>query len=181
MKKLVILYTIVFISIWSPLQAIEESIRPGEPVDKLIKEKGDIQLRRCGVGFVEDNGIRKRIGRYKINIGNPQKIRQALTMNIICGFDGWIFAPKTENRSHWYKIRIHRAQESTRSREEEEIIPKEQLPMPYNMMPDKLLAKIEFFNIYPENDQVTVVYIVSRTALSDCEAIFDYIYNKSTT
>ena len=71
MKKLVILYIILFISIWSPLQAIEESIRPGEPVEKLIKEKGDIQLRRCGVGFVEDNGIRKRIGRYKINIGNP--------------------------------------------------------------------------------------------------------------
>ena len=62
MKKLAIIYTIGFILIWSPIQAIEESIRPGEPVDKLIKEKGDIQLRRCGVGFVEDKGIRKRMG-----------------------------------------------------------------------------------------------------------------------
>lgn len=181
MKKLAILYTIIFISIWSPLQAIEESIRPGEPVDKLIKEKGDIQLRRCGVGFVEDKGIRKRIGRYKINIGDPLKIRQALKMNIICGFNGWIFAPKTDDRSHWYKIRIHRAQESTRSREEKTVIPKEQLPVPYNGMPDKLLAQIEFFNIYPENDRVTVVYIVRKTALSDCESIFDYLYNKRTT
>lgn len=181
MKKLVILYTIVFISMWSSLLAIEESIKPGEPIDKLIKAKGDIQLRRCGVRFVEDDGIRKRIGRYKINIGDPQKIRQALTMNIICGFDGWIFAPQTDNKSHWHKIRIHRAQEGTRGREESEIIPKDQLPVPYNMMPDKLLAKIEFFNIYPENDRATVVYMVSGTALSDCEALFDYLYYKSTT
>ena len=181
MKKLVILYTIVFISIWSPIQAIEDSIEPGETVDKLIKEKGDIQLRRCGVGFVEDRGIRKRIGRYKINIGNPLKITQALRMNIICGFDGWIFAPKTDDRSHWYKIRIHRPQESTRGREEKAVIPKEQLPAPYNSMPDRLLSQIEFFNIYPENDRITVVYIVRRTALSDCVAIFDYLYHKRTT
>jgi hypothetical protein len=181
MKKLVILYIIGFISMWSPLQAIEESIRPGEPVDKLIKEKKDIQLRRCGVGFIEDKGIRKRIGRYKINVGDPQKIRQALKMNIVCGFNGWIFAPKTDERRHWYKIRIHRAQEGTRGREEKTVIPKEQLPAPYNSMPDKFLSQIEFFNIYPENDQVTVVYIVRRTALSDCEAIFDYLYKKRTT
>jgi len=181
MNKFAILYTLVFISIWSPIQAIEDSIKPGEPLDKLIKEKGDIQLRRCGVGFVVDNGVRKRIGRYKINIGSPPKISQALKMNIICGFDGWIFAPKTENHSHWYKIRIHRAQENTGGREEKEVIPREQLPAPYNRMPDKLLAQIEFFNIYPENDRVTVVYIVRRTALSDCEAIFDYLYNQSAT
>ena len=181
MKKLAILYTLAFISIWSPIQAIEDSIEPGEPIDKLIKEKGKIQLRRCGVGFVVDNGVRKRIGRYKINIGNPLKIRQALRMNIICGFDGWIFAPKTDDRRQWYKIRIHRPQENTASREEKAVIPREQLPAPYNSMPDKLLAQIEFFNIYPENDQVTVVYIVRRTALSDCEAIFDYLYNQSAT
>ncbi|MGD9306192.1 MAG: hypothetical protein PVF79_18120 [Desulfobacterales bacterium] len=181
MNKLAILYTIAFLSTWSPLQATEETIRPGDPIDKLIKEKGDIQLRRCGVGFVEDKGIRKRIGRYKINIGNPLKIRQALKMNIICGFDGWIFAPKTDDRSYWYKIRIHRAQEGTRSREEKTVISKQQLPAPYNGMPDKLLAQIEFFNIYPENDRVTVVYLVRRTALSDCETIFDYIYHKHTT
>ena len=181
MKKLVIFYTIVFLSIWSPLQAIEDSIQPGEPVDKLIKEKGDVQLRRCGVGFVDDRGIRKRIGRYKINIGNSLKITQALRMNIICGFDGWIFAPKTDDRSQWYRIRIHRPQEGTRGREEKTVISKEQLPAPYNGMPDKLLAQIEFFNIYPENDRVTVVYLVRRTALSDCETIFDYLYNKRTT
>ena len=181
MKKLAILYSIVFISMWSPIQTIAESIEPGEPVGKLIKEKGDVQLRRCGVGFIEDNGIRKKIGRYKINIGNPLKVQQALKMNIVCGFNGWIFAPKTDDRRHWYKIRIHRPQNSTRGREEKTVISREQLPAPYNRMPDKLLAQIEFFNIYPENDRVTVVYIVRQTALSDCEAIFDYLYNKRMT
>lgn len=181
MKKRVILYAIVFISIWSPLQAIEESIRPGEPIDKLIKEKGEVQLRRCGVKCIEDKGMRKIIGLYKITIGNPQKIRQALMMNMICGFDGWIFAPKTENKKYWHKIRIHNAQGSSKGQKHEEVIPKDQLPMPYNMMPAKLIEKIEFFNVYPENDHVIVVYIVERTELADCEAIFDYLYHKSTT
>ena len=48
-------------------------------------------------------------------------------------------------------------------------------------MPVELIEKIEFFNVYPENDDVTVVYIVSRTELSDCQAVFDYIYKKSAT
>jgi len=179
MKKFIIVYIIFFVSIWSPLQAIEDAIRPGEPIDKLIKEKGEVQLRRCGVRFIEDQGIRKIIGLYKINIGDPNKIQHALSMNNICGFDGWIYAPKRDNKNHWHKIRVHRAKGKTESWKEEEVIHKEKLPMPYNMMPDSLLGKIEFFNVYPGSDHVTVVYIAGRTEISDCKVIFDYIYKKA--
>lgn len=145
----------------------------------LIKEKGEVQLRRCGVKFIEDQGIRKIIGLYKINMGDPNKIHHALIINNICGFDGLIFAPIRDNKNYWHKIRIHRAKGTTESRKKEEIIHKEKLPMPYKMMPDRLLEKIEFFNVYPESNHVTVVYIVGSAEISDCEVIFDYIYKKA--
>lgn len=178
MKNHIIYYIIFFISIWSPLQAIEDNIRLGEPIDKLLKEKGELQLKRCGVRIFEDTGIRKIIGLYKINIGDPDKIRQALILNNICGFDGWIFTAKKDKRNYWYKIRVYRAKGTTKSWKTQEVINKNQLPVPYNMMPDKLLGKIEFFNVYPESDHVAVVYIVGMTELSDCETIFDYIYEQ---
>jgi len=52
------------------------------------------------------------------------------------------------------------------------------LPYPFNEMADDLLSKIQFFNVYPDYDDVTVVYIVEGTEFSDCEKIFDYICKK---
>jgi len=48
-----------------------------------------------------------------------------------------------------------------------DVVKKDRLPCPFNIMDKDLLNKVQFFNVYPDNDDVTVVYIIEGTGFAD--------------
>ncbi len=178
MKKIVLLSSLIFVLISSPLAAIEDRLTPGEPINKLQKEQVDVHLEKYGVRFYDVNDNLQSIGLYKIIIGDPQKLKNAVKLNVSHGFDGLIFITSQNQKDDWHKIRVHRPVKEKKGWKETSIVKKDRLPYPFNTMADDLLNKIQFFNIYPDNDDVAVVYVIEGTVFSDCEKIFDYISQK---
>ena len=174
MKKIVLLSLLIIIFISSTLAAKDDKITAGEANDKLQKEQIDVHLKKYGVTHNSENGSQQSVGLYKIIIGDPQELAYAIGLNKSHGFDGWIFTPYKENKDHWHQIRVHRPVRQKKGWKESSIVKKDMLPSPFNTMADDLIRKIQFFNVYPDND-VAVVYIVKGTGFSDCEKIFDYI------
>ncbi len=181
MKTIFLLSLVIFVFVSSPLAANEDKMAAGEATDKLQKEQIDVHLEKYGVRHIAENGSQHSIGLYKIIIGDPQKLNSARSLNKSHGFDGWIFAPYQDTKKNWHKIRVHRSVRTKKGWKESRIVKKDMLPYPFNTMADDLLNKIDFFNVYPDNDDVAVVYIVEGTRLSDCEKIFDYICKKKKT
>lgn len=178
MKKIVLLSLLIIVLISSPLAAIEDKTTPGEPIDKLQPGQNDVHLVKYGVRFYSENGSLQPIGLYKIIVGDPQKLEQATGLNKSHGFDALVFTTYQDKKDDWHKIRVHRPVKDKKGWKESIIVKKDRLPNPFNTMPDDLLKKIHFFNIYPDSDEVAVVYVIEGTKFSDCEKIFDYISKK---
>lgn len=178
MKKLVLLSSLIIVLISSTVAANEDKMAAGEATDKLQKEQIDVHLKKYGVRRILDNSNRQPIGLYKIIVGDPQKLQNAMSLNQSNGFDGLTFTTFEDNKDVWHKIRVHRPIKERNGWKVSNIVKKDMLPYPFNTMADDLLNKIQFFNVYPDNDDVTVVYIVEGTEFSDCEKIFNYICKK---
>ena len=91
MKKIVLLSLLIIILISSPLAAIADKIDAGEVADKLQKEQIDVHLENYGVRYISENGRLQSIGLYKIIVGDPLKLKNAMSLNKSNGFDGVIF------------------------------------------------------------------------------------------
>jgi hypothetical protein len=178
MKKIVLLSLLIIITISSPLAAIADKKDAGEAADKLQKEQVDVHLEKYGVRSYDVNDNRQSIGLYKIIIGDPQKLKDAKKLNVSHGFDGLIFITGQNQKDDWHKIRVHRPVKEKKGWKETSIVKKDRLPYPFNTMADDLLNKIQFFNIYPDNDDVAVVYVIEGTRFADCKKIFNYICEK---
>lgn len=162
----------------SPLAANEDKMAGGEASEQSQKEQIDVYLEKYGVRHISENGRQQSVGLYKIIIGDPQRLDNAMSLNKSHGFDGWIFTTSQDKKDDWHKIRVHRPVRQKKGWKASSIVTKDMLPYPFNTMTDDLLNKIRFFNVYPDNDNVVVVYIVKGTRFSDCEKIFDYICKK---
>ena len=178
MKKIVLLSLLIIILISSPLAAIADKIDAGEAADKLQKEQIDVHLENYGVRYISENGRLQSIGLYKIIVGDPLKLKNAMNLNRSNGFDGVIFTTYRDKKDDWHKIRVHRPVKKKKGWKETSIVKKDRLPYPFNTMNDDLLNKIQFFNVYPDNDNVAVVYVIEGTRFADCKKIFNYICEK---
>jgi hypothetical protein len=178
MKKAVLLSLLTIILISSPLAAIADKITIGEAADKLQKEQIDVHLENYGIRHISENGRLQSIESYKIIIGDPLKLKNAMALNKANGFDGIIFTTYRDQKDDWHKIRVHRPMKKKKGWKETSIVKKDRLPYPFNTMSDELLNKIQFFNVYPDNDDVTVVYLIEGTEFSECEKMFNFIYEK---
>lgn len=178
MKKIILLITLIIGLSSPPLAADEVKMAVDQAIDKLQKEQIDVHLEKYGVRHISENGSQKSVGLYKIIIGDPQKLESAMSLNKSHGFDGWIFTKHQDKKSDWQKIRVHRQVRQKKGWKKSRIVKKDMLPYPFNTMTHALLNKIHFFNVYPDNDDVAVVYIVEGTGFSDCQKIFDYICKK---
>lgn len=178
MKKIIILSTLILGLCNSPLAANEVKMAVDQATDKLQKEQIDVHLEKYGVRHITENGSQKAVGLYKIIIGDPQKLQNAMSLNKSHGFDGWIFTKYQNKKDDWQKIRVHRPVRQKKGWKKSRIVNKDMLPYPFNTMAHYLLNKIHFFNVYPDNDDVAVIYIIEGTEFSDCQKIFDYICKK---
>jgi hypothetical protein len=178
MKKIILLSSLIIVLISSPLAANENNMAAGEAAHKLENEQIDVHLEKYGFRHISKNGSQQSIGLYKIIIGDPQKLNIAISLNKSYGFDGLIFTTHQDKKDGWHKIRVYRPVKEKRGWKDSRIVQKDMLPYPFNTMADELLNKIHFFNVYPDNDDVAVVYIVEGTGFSDCVKIFDYICKK---
>lgn len=174
MKKIILLGSLIILLISSPLAAIADKIAAGEATDKPQKEQIDVHLENYGVRHISENGRRQSIGLYKIIIGDPLKLKNAMSLNKSNGFDGVIYTTYPDQKDDWHQIRIHRPVKKKKGWKETRILKKERLPYPFNTMDDELLNKIQFFNVYPDNDNVAVVYVIEGTRLAECEKMFNY-------
>jgi hypothetical protein len=159
MKKIFFLSSLIIVFISSPLAANEDKMAASEATDKLQKEQIDVHLENYGVRHIFENGSRQSIGLYKIIVGDPQKLKNAMSLNKSNGFDGLIFTTSQDKKDDWHKIRVHRPVKEKKGWKKSSIVKKDKLPYPFNTMADDLLNKI-------------------GTGFSDCEKIFDYIYQK---
>jgi hypothetical protein len=178
MKKLVIAASLILVLIGSPLSADDYKTVAGEPPDKLEKKQSDVHLKYYGLRHIWKNGSDHSIGLYKITIGDLQKLNMALSLNKLFGFDGFIFTAYQDKTEEWNKIRVKRPVKHQKGWKVSKVIRKDMLPIPFNTMADDLLKKIHFIQVYPDNDNVMVVYIVEGTEYSDCVMIFDHICKK---
>ena len=178
MKKIALLSSLIILLIGSPLAAIENKMAAGEATNKMQKEQIDVHLENYGVRHISENGRKQSIGLYKIIVGDPLKLDNAMSLNKSNGFDGVIFTTYRDQKDDWHKIRVHRPLKKKKGWKETSIVKKDGLPYPFNTMNDDLLNKIQFFNVYPDNNNVTVVYIIEGTGFADCEKIFNYICEK---
>ena len=179
MKKIVLLGSLIILLISLPLAAIADKIAAGEPTDKPQKEQIDVHLEKYGVRQISENGhLLQSIGLYKIIVGDPLKLKNAMSLNKSNCFDAIVFTTYPDQKDDWYKIRVHRPVKKKKGWKETSILKKERLPYPFNTMNDELLNKIQFFNVYPNNDNVAVVYVIEGTRLAECEKMFNYIYEK---
>jgi len=175
MKKIVLWGSLIILFIGSPLAAIENKMAAGETTDKLQKEQIDVHLENYGVRHISENGRQQSIGLYKIIVGDPLELNSAMSLNKSNGFDGVIFTTYRDQKDDWHKIRVHRPLKKKKGWKETNIVKRDGLPYPFNTMNDDLLDKIQFFNVYPDNNNVAVVYIIEGTGFADCEKIFKYI------
>ena len=178
MKKIVLLSLLIIVLSSLPVAANEDKVAAGEATDKLQKKQIEVHLENYGVRPILENSNRQSIGLYKIIVGDPQKLQNAMSLNKSNGFDGLIFTTYQDKKDDWHKIRVHRPVKGKNGWKESSIGKKDMLPYPFNTMADDLLNKVEFVNVYPDNDDVTVLYIVEGTEFSDCKRIFDYICKK---
>lgn len=178
MKKAVLLSLVTIILISYPLAAMADKITPVMAAEKMQKEQIDVHLENYGVRHISENGRLRSIKLYKIIIGDPLKLKNAMSLNRANGFDGVIFTTYWDQKDDWHKIRVHRAVKKKKGWKETSIVKKDRLPYPFNTMRDELLNKIQFFNVYPDNDDVTVVYVTEGTAFADCKKMFNFIYEK---
>jgi hypothetical protein len=178
MKKAVLLSLLTILLIRLPVAAIADKITTGEAVVKLQNEQIDVHLENYGVRHISYNGRLQSIELYKIIIGDPLKLKSAMSLNKENGFDGLIFTTFQDQKDDWHKIRVHRPVKKKKGWKETSIVKKDRLPYPFNKMSDELLNKIQFFNVYPDNDDVVVVYVIEGTKFADCEKMFHFIYEK---
>lgn len=178
MKKIILFSALIMGLSSPPLAANEVKMAVDQATDKLQKEEIDVHLEKYGVRHITENGSQKAVGLYKIIIGDPQKLQNAMNLNKSHGFDGWIFTKYQNKKDDWQKIRVHRPVRQKKGWKKSHIVNKDMLPYPFNTMAHDLLNKIHFFNVYPDNDDVAVIYIIEGTEFSDCQKIFDYICKK---
>ena len=178
MKKIVLLSSLIMVLSSLPVAANEGKMAAGVATAKLQKKQMEVHLEHYGDRHIFENNNRQSIGLYKIIVGNPLKLQEAMSLNRSNGFDGLIFTTSRDKKYDWQRTRVHRPVRGRNGWKESSIGKKDMLPYPFNTMADDLLNKIRFFNVYPDNDDVTVVYIVEGTKFSDCEKIFDCICKK---
>jgi len=178
MKKIVSLISLIVLLLSAPLAAYEEETVVGKAANSLQAEPVDVHLENYGVRYIWENGRQHSIGLYKIIIGDPLNLQMAMSLNKSNGFDGLIFTTLRDNQDDWHKIRVHRPVKEKRGWKKTTVVKKDWLPDPFNTMDQDLLNKVQFINVYPDNDGVAVVYINEGTAFADCEKIFHYISQK---
>lgn len=178
MRKIVILGSLITLLISLPFAAGAGKMKTGEAPDRLPKELIDVHLENYGFRHISENGRLQSIELYKIIIGDPLKLKNAMSLNKANGFDGVIFTTYRDQKDDWHKIRVHRPVKKKKGWKETSIVKKDRLPYPFNTMSDELLNKIQFFNVYPDNDDVAVVYVIEGTEFADCEKMFNFIYEK---
>ena len=178
MKKIVLLSLLIIVLSSLPVAANEGKMAAGVTTAKLQKKQMEVHLEHYGDRHIFENNNRQSIGLYKIIVGNPLKLQEAMSLNRSNGFDGLIFTTYRDKKDDWHKIRVHRPVKEKNGWKESSIGKKDMLPYPFNTMADDLLNKVEFVNVYPDNDDVTVLYIVEGTEFSDCKRIFNYICKK---
>lgn len=177
MKDIFIFISLMMVFISSPLAANQDKTASSDAAEKQQEGQIDVYLEKYGVRQISENGRQKSLGLYKIIIGDPLKLQSAMNLNRLHGFHGLIFTTDQDKKNEWHKIIVHRSVGAKRGWKKSRVVKKAMLPIPFNTMADDLLNKIHFFNIYPDNDGVAVVYIIEGTQFSDCEKIFNYIRN----
>jgi len=162
----------------APMTAYARQMVIGKAVNNLQAEPVDVHLENYGVRHIMENGRRHSVGLYKIIIGDPLDLQMAMSLNKSSGFDGLIFTTLEDNKDDWHKIRVRRPIKARRGWKKTDVVKKNRLPYPFNTMDDDLLNKVQFINVYPDNDGVAVVYINEGTAFADCERLYNYISDK---
>lgn len=179
MRNRFYIISLAIVLISSPLTAIAAKMTTGDSSDRPQKELVEVILEKYGVRHFSEGGRLRSIGLYKIIIGDPQELENAMSLNKSNGFDGLIYTTYPDNKINWHIIRVHRPVKDRKGWKETSIVKKDRLPNPFRSMDDNLLEKIQFFNVYPDNDNVTVVYVNEGTAYSECKKIFDYVYENA--
>ncbi len=179
MKKIRFIISLVILIIAAPPAAIAAKMTTGLAEGKPQTGLVEVILEKYGVRHFSEDGRLRSIGLYKIIIGDPQELESAMSLNKSNGFDGLIYTTYPDNKINWHIIRVHRPVKDRKGWKETSIVRKNRLPNPFRTMDDNLLEKIQFFNVYPDNNNVTVVYVNEGTAYSECKKIFDYVYENA--
>jgi hypothetical protein len=178
MRKIFFLCSLILLIIGSPPAARANNISGNEATERIQNEKPDVHLENYGNRYIIENGNIQSIGLYKIIVGDPRKLKLAMSLNKSNGFDGLVYTTLKDKKEDWQKIRVHRPVKERKGWKESGIVEKDKLPYPFNQMTDELLNKILFVNVYPDIDDVAVVYIVEGTKFSECKKIFNFISEK---
>lgn len=139
-------------------------------VNKIIAEASPtIILRRYIISGTSDN----EIGVYKIEVGDQDRIRQALTKISIMGFNGEIFIRDDIQPWNWQAIKITvDYKEGLLTRLQKLIVSKEiigQRALPRNMghLSPEYLHLAEHFSVYRDYPESLSVFVKSGTTIPE--------------
>ena len=178
MRRILYLSSLIVLLIGAPLAAIGGDLSASGTSEQLQNEQPDVYLKNYGTRYIKENGNIQSIGLYKIIVGDPRKLKLAMSLNKAYGFDGTVYKKRQDQRGDWDKITVHRPNGNKKGWKEFGIVKKDGLPCPFNTMDDNLAHKIQFFKVYSDSDDVAIVYIEEGTKFSECEKMFNYIYEK---
>lgn len=176
MKKLILVLAVfVFtcVGFQDNAHGLEDKIIPGTRIDKVLKSKNGVHIKRCGVRIVSGQAT----GLYKIVIGDINEMRKIFRDSIVLGFAGTLMFPdKFSNNWDIIKYRHkERMGESLKDRKLlDKTIQKKDLPSPLNVIPNDLFGFIEYSVIYKDGE-VTIIYMISKTSLDDVDKLFEFV------